>query len=65
MGSKLEPEILNEASSEIHSQYLDSAKSSRILGWSPRFSFEEGLEETIRWYEGYLREKAECAVASS
>jgi dTDP-glucose 4,6-dehydratase len=29
---------------------LDSSKLNE-LGWRPRRSFEEGLEETVRWYE--------------
>jgi dTDP-glucose 4,6-dehydratase len=29
---------------------LDSSKLKR-LGWEPKRSFEEGLEETVRWYE--------------
>jgi CDP-glucose 4,6-dehydratase len=64
MGSVLEPEILNEASSEIHSQYLDSTKSREWLGWSPRYTFEDGLRETIDWYRDYLGETRECAVPS-
>ena len=29
---------------------MDSSKLSRALGWSPRESFETGLERTVRWY---------------
>ena len=29
---------------------MDSAKIKKELGWSPAHSFEEGIEETIRWY---------------
>ena len=29
---------------------LDSSKIRSTLGWKPRFSFEESLESTIRWY---------------
>lgn len=29
---------------------IDSSKLQRELGWRPRRSFEEGLEQTIRWY---------------
>ncbi len=29
---------------------MDSSKLSRELGWSPRESFETGLERTVRWY---------------
>ncbi len=29
---------------------LDSSKLMRELGWSPKIFFEEGLQETVRWY---------------
>lgn len=29
---------------------IDPSKASAELGWSPRHSFEQGLEETVRWY---------------
>lgn len=29
---------------------LDTAKIRRELGWTPRESFETGLEKTVRWY---------------
>jgi dTDP-glucose 4,6-dehydratase len=29
---------------------LDSAKARSLLGWQPKFSFNESLESTIRWY---------------
>jgi dTDP-glucose 4,6-dehydratase len=29
---------------------IDSTKIQRELGWKPRYTFEHGLEETIRWY---------------
>ncbi len=29
---------------------IDASKIQNELGWKPRMSFEEGLEETIRWY---------------
>lgn len=29
---------------------MDSTKLKRELGWSPRFSLEEGLRRTVKWY---------------
>ena len=29
---------------------IDATKIRRELGWAPRWSFEEGLRETVRWY---------------
>jgi CDP-glucose 4,6-dehydratase len=50
----LDPTILNEASAEIREQYLDCSKARRLLGWAPRFAMEDGLAETISWYEEWL-----------
>jgi len=50
----LEPVIVNNARAEIHDQYLDSAKASRLLGWKPRWSLDSGLTETISWYRRFL-----------
>jgi CDP-glucose 4,6-dehydratase len=46
----LRPVILNEAAGETRHCALSSAKARRELGWSPRFSVEEGLRKTIEWY---------------
>lgn len=29
---------------------IDASKIKRELGWTPKISFEEGLERTVRWY---------------
>src|SRR5262245_8982008 len=29
---------------------IDATKIRRELGWSPRWSFEDGLRDTVRWY---------------
>lgn len=55
MKSNLEPEIRNEATNEIRHQYLSAEKARRLLGWQPVFTLEDGLKQTIRWYEEFLR----------
>jgi len=54
MGSRLEPDVRNEASNEIRDQYLDSAKARRVLGWSPAFTFDASLRATVDWYREYF-----------
>ncbi len=54
--SDLEPVVLGEASNEIKAQYLSSEKAKRLLGWSPAYALEKGLQETIAWYRAFLEE---------
>lgn len=54
MGSSLQPVVLAEAKNEIKHQYLSARKARELLGWEPRWSLEEGLAETVRWYEKHL-----------
>jgi CDP-glucose 4,6-dehydratase len=56
LGTTLAPIVLDEASHEIPHQYLSAAKARRVLGWTPRFTLEEGLARTIAWYRAYLKE---------
>ena len=56
MNSNLTPVIVGESKlvGEINTQYLSSEKILKILGWKPEYSFEDGLAETINWYENNL-----------
>ena len=42
MDSDLKPKVLNEATNEIISQYLDASKARKLLNWKPLFSLDEG-----------------------
>lgn len=48
--------IANTAKYEIRHQYLSAQKAQRVLKWSPRYTFEEGLKKTIEWYGNCLGE---------
>jgi CDP-glucose 4,6-dehydratase len=50
----LEPLVLNNTEGEIKNQYLDAGKARRVLGWQPHYDLEQGLRETVAWYEGYF-----------
>lgn len=49
--SHLTPKVLNEASREIPKQYLSCDKAKRMLDWQSKFTLDEGLRETIDWYQ--------------
>jgi CDP-glucose 4,6-dehydratase len=53
----LEPVILDQVTAEIKDQYLDASKARRLLNWTPRFTLEQGLAETIRWYRAFLGQR--------
>lgn len=55
MGKKLEPEVLGEAKNEIQHQYLSAEKARRLLEWTPAWTPEKGLGETIDWYRDWAR----------
>ncbi len=57
MDSKLKPQILNEVSGEIESQFLDSSKAEEMLNWKAKYSIEEGLRRTVKWYSEFFGEK--------
>lgn len=50
-GKKLKIKKIKEGRSlEIQTQYVSSLKSKKLLDWSPKVSFEKGLQQTITWY---------------
>ncbi len=55
---ELEPRVLGEASREIVAQWLDCDKARRVLGWQPRYTLEQGLRETVSWYEDWLNRES-------
>jgi CDP-glucose 4,6-dehydratase len=54
MGSRLTPDVRNEASHEIRQQSLSARKARERLGWRPLFTLEEGLRKTIPWYSSFI-----------
>jgi CDP-glucose 4,6-dehydratase len=52
--TSLRPIILNEATGEIPSQFLDCSKARKMLNWAPRYAFESGLAETLPWYRARI-----------
>jgi CDP-glucose 4,6-dehydratase len=58
-GKELEPEIRGKGTphAEADRLHIDSTAIREQLGWSPRWSMDEGLAETYRWYERHLSEQ--------
>jgi len=51
--TNLKPDVqgTRKPDAEIDEQYLTSEKAKTVLGWEPKYTLEEGLKETIEWYE--------------
>ena len=49
------PEVLGKAQGEIARQTLDSTRARQELGWSPKYSLNEGLQQTVEWYSDYSK----------
>lgn len=48
-GSELEP-LVNNPEAAFEDELLDNSRAERLLDWSPQFSLDAGLQETIAWY---------------
>jgi CDP-glucose 4,6-dehydratase len=54
LGSRLTPDVRNEASNEIRHQSLSAEKARTRLGWRPLFTLDGGLRKTVPWYTALL-----------
>ena len=42
-----------QGSSEVEELRVDYRKLHELSGWEPQYNWEQGIEETIRWYAGH------------
>ena len=45
-----EPLYAERRAGEVQRIYLDASRARRVLGWTPKVEFEEGLRRTVEWY---------------
>lgn len=57
IGKRVEYSILNNQKNEIPDQSLDFTKARKILGWESKYTFENGIRETAKWYEEFFRKE--------
>ncbi len=50
LGAKIEP-VYGRKTIEQKRSCLDFSKAKKLLGWSPKYSLEQGLKETLAWYQ--------------
>lgn len=46
--------LIKELYEETHYLALDSSKANKLLGWSPKWSFDKTILETVNWYQNYF-----------
>jgi CDP-glucose 4,6-dehydratase len=62
----IQPTIMNAAKGEIRNQYLSASKAHHLLGWRSAYSLDQGLQETVAWYEDFFRSQGLTkAIASA
>ena len=54
VGTDVEADVRDEATSEIAAQHLSAAKARDLLGWRPRWSLDDALAATVDWYRAEL-----------
>jgi len=52
--SDLAPDIRNTATAEIQEQWVSFDKATRVLGWTPSYTLDQGLRETLDWYRRWF-----------
>jgi nucleoside-diphosphate-sugar epimerase len=46
----IQPHIVLKEHTEILAQHMSFNKAQQMLHWSPRFSLDQSLQETVEWY---------------
>jgi len=41
---------------------LDTTRAREILGWQPQIGIDEGIQQTINWYQKTAKEKTEARL---
>lgn len=54
-GSDIDPTYAEPRAGDIKHSLGDISRASRLLGYSPQVSFEEGLERTVAWFRSRPR----------
>jgi len=49
----IEPVHVEPRIGEVERLIADATKAKKILGWEPKYDFEEGLRNFVEWYKNY------------
>lgn len=53
----IKPVFVETRPGEVQRLLADNSRAKQLLGWAPKYSFEEGLTEFIEWYKNYKTEE--------
>ncbi|MCK4927210.1 MAG: GDP-mannose 4,6-dehydratase, partial [Candidatus Aenigmarchaeota archaeon] len=51
IGKNIEPVYEDERAGDIKHSLADISKAKRLINYSPIYDIDEGLKETVEWYE--------------
>jgi len=57
--SSIEIGALPYRPTEIWRMYADASRAKKILGWTPKVTFDDGLKKTVDWFREYLKKLGE------
>jgi UDP-N-acetylglucosamine 4-epimerase len=55
LGKDIEPVFIPDRKGDIKHSHADISKAKKMLGYNPKWSFEQGIVETINWYKENLQ----------
>lgn len=58
VGTGVEPEYAPSRPGDVRDSMASLERAQRLIGYDPRVQLEEGLERTVRWFEGRSEEVA-------
>ena len=50
LNKNISPVFADERKGDIKHSYADISKAKQLLGYEPKWDFDKGIEETIKWY---------------
>jgi UDP-glucuronate 4-epimerase len=56
LGKKAQKNFLPMQEGDMYETYADTSKARELLGYEPKTSFDDGVQEFVDWYKDYYKE---------
>ncbi|MFC1953265.1 dTDP-glucose 4,6-dehydratase [Chloroflexota bacterium] len=53
----IKPAFVESRPGEVHQLLADNSKAKQFLGWTPKYTLEDGLTRLLDWYKNYKSEE--------